>query len=94
MKCAIWFVIRETFALSAAKVQLQTSFAALGALFDVFLPKLIETNGSLIEHLLSKNIHEVTAHVCELKVTLFILTCSLNYLVRAQPGIGRQALIA
>jgi len=44
--------------------------------------KLIETTGSLIERLLPKHIHAVTARGFELKVALFVLACSFNYLVR------------
>jgi len=44
--------------------------------------KLIETTGSLIERLLPKHIHAVTAQGFELKVALFVLACSFNYLVR------------
>jgi hypothetical protein len=43
--------------------------------------KLIETTGSLIEQLLPKHIHAVTARGFELKVSLFVLACSINYLV-------------
>jgi hypothetical protein len=44
--------------------------------------KLIETTGGLIEQLLPKHIHAVTARGFELKVALFVLACSLNYLIR------------
>ena len=44
--------------------------------------KLIETTGSLIEQLLPKHIHAVTSRGFELKVALFVLACSINYLVR------------
>lgn len=44
--------------------------------------KLIETTGSLIERLLPKHIHAVTAKGFELKLALFVLACSINYLVR------------
>lgn len=44
--------------------------------------KLIETTGSLIEQLLPKHIHAVTPRGFELKVALFVLACSINYLVR------------
>jgi len=44
--------------------------------------KLIETTGSLIERLLPKHIHAVTARGFELKVAVFVLVCSINYLVR------------
>jgi hypothetical protein len=43
--------------------------------------KLIETTGSLIEQLLPKHIHAVTSRGFELKVALFVPTCSINYLV-------------
>jgi hypothetical protein len=42
--------------------------------------KIIETTGSMIERLLPKSIHAVTARGFELKVALFVLACSLNYL--------------
>jgi hypothetical protein len=41
--------------------------------------KAVETTGSLIERLLPKPIHTVTAAGFELKVALFILACSLNF---------------
>jgi hypothetical protein len=44
--------------------------------------KMIETTGSMIEQLLPKHIHAVTARGFELKVALFVLACSINYLVR------------
>jgi hypothetical protein len=44
--------------------------------------KLIETTGSLIEQLLPKHIHAVTARGFELKVAVFVLACSINYLFR------------
>lgn len=43
--------------------------------------KLIETTGSLIEQLLPKHIHAVTSRGFELKVALFVLGCSINFLV-------------
>jgi len=42
--------------------------------------KIVETTGSLIEQLLPKSIHSVTAKGFELKVGLFVLACSLNFL--------------
>ena len=42
--------------------------------------KAIETTGSLIERLLPKHIHSVTATGFELKVGLFVLACSLNFI--------------
>lgn len=42
--------------------------------------KAVETTGSLIERLLPKHIHTVTATGFELKVGLFILACSLNFI--------------
>ncbi len=44
--------------------------------------KMIETTGSLIEQLLPKHIHAVTSRGFELKITLFVLACSLNFMVR------------
>ncbi|MBK8534425.1 MAG: hypothetical protein IPL59_04445 [Candidatus Competibacteraceae bacterium] len=41
--------------------------------------KAVETTGSLIERLLPKHIHTVTAAGFELKVGLFVLACSLNF---------------
>jgi hypothetical protein len=40
----------------------------------------VETTGSLIERLLPKHIHSVTAAGFELKTAFFILACSLNFL--------------
>jgi hypothetical protein len=42
--------------------------------------KIVETTGSLIERLLPKFIHAVTAKGFELKVALFVLACSINFL--------------
>jgi hypothetical protein len=42
--------------------------------------KVIETTGSLIERLLPKSIHSVTSKGFELKVGLFVLAASLNFL--------------
>ena len=42
--------------------------------------KRIETTGSLIERLLPKSIHAVTAVGFELKVVLFVLAVSINCL--------------
>lgn len=42
--------------------------------------KDVETTGSLIERLLPKSIHAVTARGFELKVALFVLACSINFL--------------
>ena len=42
--------------------------------------RAIETTGSLIQRLLPKSIHAVTAQGFELKVVLFILACSFNFL--------------
>jgi hypothetical protein len=44
--------------------------------------KMVETTGSLIERLLPKHIHAVTARGFEIKVALFVLACSINYLVK------------
>jgi hypothetical protein len=42
--------------------------------------KMVETTGSMIERILPKHIHAVTAAGFELKVALFILACSFGYL--------------
>lgn len=42
--------------------------------------KIVETTGSLIERILPKSIHSVTPQGFELKVGLFVLACSLNFL--------------
>jgi len=42
--------------------------------------KIVETTGSLIERLLPKSIHAVTAKGFELKIALFMLACSINFL--------------
>jgi Transposase DDE domain len=44
------------------------------------LRKMVETTGSLIERLLPKSIHSVKPQGFELKVGLFALACSLNFL--------------
>ena len=43
--------------------------------------KIIETTGSLLERLLPKSIHAVTAKGFELKIALFCLACSANFLL-------------
>lgn len=48
--------------------------------FQSTIRKVIETTGSLIERLLPKSIHAVTAKGFELKVALFVLACSINFL--------------
>lgn len=48
--------------------------------FQASIRKIIETTGSLIERLLPKSIHAVTANGFELKVALLVLACSLNFL--------------
>jgi hypothetical protein len=42
--------------------------------------KMVETAGSLLERLLPKSIHAVTAHGFELKVALFVLAASINFI--------------
>jgi hypothetical protein len=42
--------------------------------------KMVETTGSMIERILPKHIHAVTAAGFELKVALFVLACSVGYL--------------
>lgn len=42
--------------------------------------KIVETTGSLLERLLPKSIHAVTAKGFELKVALFVLATSINFL--------------
>jgi hypothetical protein len=42
--------------------------------------KIVETTGSMLERLLPKSIHAVTAQGFELKVALFVLACSINRL--------------
>ncbi len=42
--------------------------------------KVVETTGSLLERLLPKSIHAVTARGFELKVALFVLAVSINFL--------------
>jgi hypothetical protein len=48
--------------------------------FQASIRKIIETTGSLIERLLPKSIHAVSAKGFELKVALFVLACSINFL--------------
>lgn len=42
--------------------------------------KTVETTGSLIERLLPKSIHAITAKGFEIKLALFVLACSINFL--------------
>ena len=48
--------------------------------FQAGIRKIVETTESLIERLLPKSIHAVTARGFELKVALFVLACSINFL--------------
>jgi hypothetical protein len=48
--------------------------------FQASIRKIVETTGSLIERLLPKSIHAVTAKGFEIKVALFVLACSINFL--------------
>ena len=48
--------------------------------FQASIRKIIETTGSLIERLLPKSIHAVTARGFEIKLALFVLACSINFL--------------
>ena len=41
--------------------------------------KVVETTGSLIERLLLKSIHAITARGFEIKFALFVLACSINF---------------
>jgi hypothetical protein len=44
--------------------------------------KMIETTGSLLSNLLPKKIHATSASGFELKILLFVLACSFNYLFK------------
>jgi Transposase DDE domain len=48
--------------------------------FQARIRKIIETTGSLLERLLPKSIHAVTAKGFALKVALFLLACSIHFL--------------
>lgn len=48
--------------------------------FQASIRKIVETTGSLIERLLPKSIHAVSARGFEIKVALLVLACSLNFL--------------
>jgi hypothetical protein len=48
--------------------------------FQSTIRKVVETTGRLIERLLPKSIHAVTAKGFELKVALFVVACSINFL--------------
>jgi hypothetical protein len=48
--------------------------------FQACIRKVIETTGSLLERLLPTSIHAVTARGFEIKVALFVLACSINFL--------------
>ena len=48
--------------------------------FQVCVRKIIITTGSLIERLLPKSIHAVTAKGFEIKIALFVLACSTHFL--------------
>lgn len=42
--------------------------------------KAVETTGNLIERLLPKHIHSVTARSFELKIGCFVITCALGFI--------------
>ena len=44
--------------------------------------KMIETTGSLLTQLLPKKIHATSAAGFELKIILFVLACSINFLFK------------
>jgi hypothetical protein len=44
--------------------------------------KMVETSGSLLTNLLPKKIHATSAAGFELKIVLFVLACSFNYLFK------------
>lgn len=48
--------------------------------FRYAIRKIVETTGSLIERLLPKSIYAVTVKGFELKVALFVLASSINFL--------------
>jgi hypothetical protein len=48
--------------------------------FQACVRKIVETTGSLIERLLPKSIQAFTAKGFEIKVALFVLACSINFL--------------
>jgi len=51
--------------------------------FKASIRKIVETTGNRIERLLPKSIHAVTAKGFELKPALFVLACSINFLMVA-----------
>jgi len=51
------------------------------AFIQHYYRKMIETAGSLIERMLPKSIHAVTAKGFELKVVLFVVAYSINYCI-------------
>jgi hypothetical protein len=48
--------------------------------------KSVETTGSLIERLLPKHIHSVTARGFELKLACFVVACALGFIAQARLG--------
>jgi hypothetical protein len=48
--------------------------------FQSCVHKIVEITRSLIERLLPKSIYAVTAQGFEIKVALFVLACSVNFL--------------
>ncbi len=55
-------------------------FPQFVAYFQHTIRKVVETTGSLIERLLPKSIHAVTTKGFELKVALFLIAASINFL--------------
>lgn len=75
-------VMREA-GLELLPLRKKNSLRPMPAYANYFLSgirKIVETTGSLIERLLPKSIHAVTAKGFELKVALFVLACSIKFL--------------
>ena len=62
------------------KVNSKRPFPAYISYFIASVRKVVETTGSLISQMLPKHIHAVTARGFELKVGIFVLASSINFL--------------
>jgi hypothetical protein len=69
--------------VASPEEKLEKSVATLGALLAIHPPKTVKTTSSLLEQLLPKHIHAVTAADFELKVAPFLLALSFTFLFKA-----------
>jgi hypothetical protein len=72
--------LMDTQIIAIQKGKFKKTVSAYISCFIASVRKVVETTGSLISQLLPKHIHAVTAREFELKVGLFVLASSINFL--------------